>query len=314
MTGFLIGFSLFAIGLCMLLFAWLGIRDERREMRQRANLAFAGERPATGGSTAKGRGLVTQADDWLKTAFSFGIARQWGVKTPGLVLLAWGLACAGLTFFLAHAIGLKLWAAAPAVLAFYLVPNVLLRLEEERAEERFMKLFPDAVDIIIRMLRAGLPISAAIRVVGTEGAPPVDKVFLDLANELDIGASLPEALTAMGVRIGLPDVRFFAVATSLQQGTGGNLASTLDILSDIVRKRSSMRQKAKAVTAEVRMSAYMLASLPFLVILGLFFLQPGYLSVLIVDRRGNLILLAAATSMAFGLLTMRHMMRRASRF
>ena len=81
-----------------------------------------------------------------------------------------------------------------------------------------------------------------------------------------------------------------------------------------MRKRGAMRQKAKAVTAEVRMSAYILAGLPFLVIVGLLFLQPGYLSVLIVDRRGNLILLAAATSLILGLLTMRHMMRRASRY
>jgi tight adherence protein B len=314
MTGFIIGFSVFAAGLCVLLFIWLSMRDERKEMRQRVNVAMSGERPAKGLTTTVLRGPITQINDWLKAGFGLGIARQWGTKTPGLVLLMWGLASAGVTFFLAHLIGLKFWALPPAALAFFLVPNVLLRLEEERTEEQFIKLFPDAVDIIIRMLRAGLPVDAAIRVVGNEGAPPVDKVFLDLANQLDVGAPLSEALAAMGARIGLPDVRFFAVAASLQQGTGGNLASTLDILSDIVRKRSSMRQKAKAVTAEVRMSAYMLASLPFFVLVGLLFLQPSYLSVLIVDRRGNLILLAAGASMAFGLLTMRHMMRRASRF
>jgi tight adherence protein B len=95
----------------------------------------------------------------------------------------------------------------------------------------------------------------------------------------------------------------------LQHLTGGNLAATLEVLSDIVRKRRAVRMKAKATTAEIRVSGYVLASLPFLIVLTLLLIQPGYLTPLFTDPRGHIILLMAAGGLAAGGLTMRQMMR-----
>jgi tight adherence protein B len=171
-------------------------------------------------------------------------------------------------------------------------------------------LFPDTIDMVTRMLRAGVPVTGAVREVGNEAPPPVNDVFTSLADQMAIGITFEEALASAGERIGLPDFRFFVVAISLQRATGGNLASTLDILSDIMRKRRAMRLKARATTGEVRMSAYVLGAIPFLVIGGLLLMTPDYLQPLISRTR-------AATSslpwpwaaLVIGFVTIGRMMR-----
>jgi tight adherence protein B len=204
------------------------------------------------------------------------------------------------------------WVAGfAAISAFVLLPRLLLAREQNKTEQNFTDFFPDAVDMGVRMLRAGLPISAAIRAIGNEAAAPVDGVFKALADQVEIGIPFEEALATTSVRIGLPDFRFFSVAVTLQRATGGNLAATLEILSDIMRKRRAVRLKAKATTAEVRVSAYILGSMPFLVTGVLLLVQPGYLAPLLSDYRGKFVLGTAIAMMSMGFLMMRQMMRSA---
>jgi tight adherence protein B len=172
-----------------------------------------------------------------------------------------------------------------------------------------VSLFPDTIDMMIRMLRAGMPVTAAIRAVGIEAPPPVNLVFAHIADEMQIGISFEDALASAAAQVGLPDFRFFAVSISLQRTTGGNLAVTLDILADIMRKRRAMRQKGKAVTGEVRMSAYVLAGIPLFVIGALVVVSPDYLKPLIYDRRGNIIIGVAVLSISIGFMTIRQMLR-----
>ncbi len=171
-----------------------------------------------------------------------------------------------------------------------------------------MEAFPDTIDMVIRMLRAGVPITGAVRSVGEEAPPPVNELFANLADQMAIGITFEDALAKAGQRVGLPDFRFFVVAVSLQRATGGNLATTLDILSDIMRKRRAMRMKARATTGEVRMSAYVLGAIPFLVIGGLLVITPNYLEPLIDDPRGNVIIAMAVGSLVIGFGIIRHMM------
>ena len=205
------------------------------------------------------------------------------------------------------------WIGTPAAIAVgYLLPRTILLRQQKAAEAQFTELFPDAVVAISRMLRAGLPITTAVRSVSKESPPPVNKVFATISDQVDIGTPIEEALDASSRRIGLPDFRFFTVAIVLQHLTGGNLAATLEILADIVRRRRAVRLKANATTAEIRVSAYVLAGIPFLVVGALLFMQPGYLTPLIADPRGQIILLAAVASLVAGGLTMRQMMRSVS--
>lgn len=258
---------------------------------------------------------TSAAGRFFETVFAMRAERGWGVHSHGGGLLVLGLvAAASVWTILARGLNMPAWIAALlAAGAFVLVPHLKLAREQHGAEARFTDQFPDAIDSIIRMLRAGLPISAAIRAVAADASPPVDAVFKTVADQMDLGVTLETALANAGRRIDLADFRFFAVAVALQHSTGGNLTTTLDILSEIIRKRRGMRLKASAVTAEVRMTAYVLAAIPVVVVLGLLVVNPDYLSPLIHDPRGNMIIAAAVGSLAMGFFTMQRMMHNAIR-
>ena len=258
------------------------------------------------GEVAKGR-----AAGIVRSILGFGVSRSWDseLATPMLVIMALGcgVLVAGVLSVFLHA---PLWISAPiGILAAFAPPQMLLRMEQARVQKRFVDIFPDAIDMIVRMLRAGLPMTAAIRVVGMEAASPVKEVFASVGDQMAVGISFDRALIAAGKRIEAEDFRFFTVAAALQQSTGGNLASTLETLSVIIRKRRAGRMKAKAVTAEARMSSYVLGSIPFLIVGALLVVNPAYLAPLITDRRGNFILALAFGSLSTGFFVMYTMMR-----
>lgn len=249
--------------------------------------------------------------DALTQIFTLGMPRKWGVAArPLTFVLASVAACAVAVLFCFITLKLPLWLAIPLVaLASWLGPHILARMQQGKADKRFVDLFPEAIDMIVRMLRAGLPVSAAIRTVAQEAPAPVNGVFASLADQIDIGMSFEDALGIGSERIGLPDFRFFAAAVALQHTTGGNLVTTLEILGEIIRRRRVVRMKARAATAEVRMSAYVLGALPILVFGELILVNPTYLRPLITDPRGNVILAIAISLLLTAFLTMRHMMR-----
>ena len=138
----------------------------------------------------------------------------------------------------------------------------------------------------------------------------MNKVFELIANQVELGVPFENALDAVSQRIGIADFRFFSVAVTLQHGTGGNLAATLEILSDVIRKRRAIRLKAVAATAEVRVSAYVLGGMPIIVIGLLFLFKPEYVAPLVYDYRGKYFLAAAFGLLVIGFWTMQRMMRR----
>ena len=247
----------------------------------------------------------------FKRIVTTGMQRKWGIKTAPLTLVLISLVACGGAWQIFHVLlGLPLWMAIPLVaLAAWFSPHMLARMEQGRADKRFVDLFPDAIDMIVRMLRAGLPVSAAIRTVAQEAPAPINGVFASVADQIDIGISFDDALGIGSDRIGLPDFRFFAAAIALQHTTGGNLVTTLEILGETVRRRRAGRMKARAVTAEVRMSAYVLAAIPFIVFGALFFVDPAYLRPLFLDPRGNIILAVSFFLLLTAFITMRRMMR-----
>ena len=292
--------------------ALMASRKARRDVERRFSLVVRApmERSA---ETSLGLPLarIGMAEAGLSRFFVLGIPRRWAMHTnsaaPSLIALGAG---AAMWLLVRMAFGFSYWFVAPLVAAaFLLAPRMWLRRAQVKAEKKFMSVFPDAIDMVVRMLRAGLPITAAIRSISREASPPVDMVFAMLNEQVEIGVPLDEALETIGGRIGLPDFRFFAVAVSLQSATGGNLASTLEILTDIMRKRRAVRLKAQAATAEVRLSAYVLGALPFFVVGVLLVVNPSYLAPLVKDPRGNLIVAVASFSLLIAFFSMRQMMR-----
>jgi tight adherence protein B len=247
----------------------------------------------------------------LHRILTLGRGNIWGMQSGAVKLLAMAVVAGGAIWLLTHSLlAWSLWLAVPlTLLAGFLLPRVVVQREQAAAEAAFTDLFPDAVIAIARMLRAGLPITTAVRSISKESPPPVDVVFATIANQIDIGTPIEDALDLSSREIGLPDFRFFTVAIVLQHLTGGNLAATLEILADIIRRRRAIRLKARATTAEIRVAGYVLGALPFLIMGALLVIQPGYLSPLVTDPRGHILLIAAAVLLAVGGLTMRQMMR-----
>jgi tight adherence protein B len=250
-------------------------------------------------------------DKWVRQVFAFGAPYRWGMRARAgkLLLISAGVGAAAALFAL-RAVNLPLWAAGSIGLAAALyAPRSLLMKQQRKAETQFMDLFPDAIDTIVRMLRAGLPMVAAMRVVGDDGEPPVNEVFGVIADQVGIGIPIEQALDAGSRHVGLEDFRFFAVAVLLQYSAGGNIAATLDMLSGIMRRRRAVRLKARSATAEIRLTGYVLGSLPFVTIGILLIIQPGYLDPLFADPRGHVILGAAVGLLVLSFVTMRQMMR-----
>lgn len=247
----------------------------------------------------------------VRAFYSWRLPRTWGMTAGGITLIVIGL-CGGAAAWAATRLGLHLsdlFALPATLLAAVWAPRAWLKRQQSGADAKFMAVFPDTIDMIIRMLRAGLPITSAVRAVGQEALPPVNEVFTNLADKMAIGITFEDALATAGERIGLPDFRFFAVAISLQRATGGNLATTLDILSDLMRKRRAARLKAKATTGEVRMSAYVLGGIPFFIIGGLLIMAPAYLAPLLTDPRGRVLVAVATGSLLTGFIIIGRMMR-----
>ena len=276
-------------------------------------------------ATAPKSSTPAKADSWLKGAsgtlndrlrrvVAIGAARSWGMKPNAFVLLIAATLAGIAAWSLTHAaLGLPLWfAILVTIFATLMAPRVILLRQQKKADGQFNDLFPGTADSVARMLRAGLPISTAVHSVSVEAPPPVNMVFKMVDDQTEIGSPIEEALDSVSQRIGLADFRFFAVAVALQHATGGNLAATLEILSDIVRRRRAVRLKAKAATSEIRVTAYVVGALPFLIVGALLLVQPGYLTPLFADPRGQVILSIAVGLLLLCGVTMRQLMRSVS--
>jgi tight adherence protein B len=192
-------------------------------------------------------------------------------------------------------------------------PFVLLRLARANFRIKFLEVFPDALDLIRRAVKAGLPVNEALAVAGREIADPVGSELRRVLDEVQIGVSMIDALQETADRIRIADFRFMVVALALQQKTGGSLAETLANLSAIIRARKALRQKAKSLSAEAKASASVLAVLPFLVGGAMYVLNRDLMETLLIDPRGRFMVGVAFLSLVMGLGTMAIIVRRALR-
>lgn len=170
-----------------------------------------------------------------------------------------------------------------------------------RRRNRFILLLPEAIDLIVRGLRSGLPITESIKVVGQEIPDPVGTEFRRIIESFGLGLTLDKALWAASDRIGVPEFRFFVISLSVQQETGGNLTETLENLGTILRKRKQMKLKIRALTGEARASAAILAALPFFTFGALMVTSPTYAVVLLNTRSGHMLLAAGFVLMSVGI-------------
>ncbi|HTI18948.1 MAG TPA: type II secretion system F family protein [Trinickia sp.] len=174
-----------------------------------------------------------------------------------------------------------------------------------RFRQRFLNVFPDTLDLIIRAVRAGIPVVQAICTAGTESEEPVRATFRTMGDALLVGAELKDVLEEAARRLQLADFSFFSVCLILQRETGGNLGDTLENLATIVRTRRDIRAKSKALTAEGRLASKMIASVPFAIMGFMYVSNRPYLQVLTTTHAGHKVLVVAAVLMVVGLLMIR---------
>jgi tight adherence protein B len=274
-----------------------------------ATMALRRPRPISGGQRLR---LVPS---WFRHRLAEELGAtgdRLGVAELVIVALVGGMLAAGLLVLVMQ------WSMAiiilPLVLAVSIAAAVArLRSAQHRFQQRFIELFPDALDVVVRAVRAGLPVLDAIEAAVENIGEPIAGEFRRLLNELRIGIDLEIALAHEVDRIRVNDFRFFAATLVLQRRTGGSLAETLVNLAGLIRRRKELRLKAGALSAESRATAYVIGALPFILGGVMYLINPGLISLLFTDPRGRVMVGIAFCMLILGFVMMRVMITRATR-
>jgi tight adherence protein B len=187
------------------------------------------------------------------------------------------------------------------------LPRWMLNYLKKRREKKFLKALPDAVDVIVRGIKAGLPLFDSIKVVAADSPEPLRSEFLAIIETQAIGMPLGEACTRLYERMPLPEANFFGIVVAIQQKSGGNLAEALGNLSKVLRDRKKMAEKIQAMSMEAKASAGIIGSLPPIVMLLVYITTPQYMSVLWTHPMGQLMLVGCVIWMSMGIFVMKKM-------
>jgi len=206
-----------------------------------------------------------------------------------------------------------LWVASNALLsliiAFFLgvFPFLYVYLKKKRRMEKFQRQLPDALDLIARALKAGHAFTGGLKMVGDELGEPVGTEFEKTLHEINFGSGIPEALKGLTQRVDCPDLRFFIISVIIQRETGGNLAEILAKIAYLIRERFKLQNRVQVLSAEGKLSAIILISIPFVIALALSVLNPVYIKTLFVDPIGKALVAFALLMMVIGIVVMKRM-------
>ncbi|MBO9726327.1 MAG: type II secretion system F family protein [Novosphingobium sp.] len=203
--------------------------------------------------------------------------------------------------------GALLLALAFALFVGLGIPHFLLNKMIARRTNAFNGKFPDAIELLVRGLRSGLPVTETLGVVAKEVPGPVGEEFKLVTERIKIGKTMEDALQETADRLDIPEFNFFCITLAIQRETGGNLAETLANLSDVLRKRSQMKLKIRAMSSESKASAYIVGALPFIVFFMIWWINPGYIGKFFTDDRLTVAGLGGAIWMGIGAFIMAKM-------
>ena len=266
----------------------------RRKQREAALNTLADQREAA--STAKNPPLHVR----LKQAGMDGV--------PVPVFYAVGVVLAVVSGGGAFLVGLP-WFVCLGV-AFVLgfgAPNFVVNFKRKKRINAFIKEFPNAVEVIIRGIKSGLPLNDCMRIIAKDAQEPVKGEFQALVESQQVGLSMPQACQRMAEAIPSAETSFFAIVISIQAQAGGNLGEALQNLANVLRERAKMKDKIVAISSEAKASAYIIGALPFIVAVLVNFTTPGYLNLLWEDETGHMVLGFCLLSYSAGIFVMRNM-------
>lgn len=291
--------------------------NARSRLRARAGEIVRDQRlPRAGGQSAAGAGQKRQRRARLRELGTSSKRRelirsmieQAGLSwTVGRFYLVSAICAVGISgvYWLADLPGWGLFFAPVAGGLF--LPRLFLRRAATSRQRKFTAQLADAIDIIVRGIRSGLPVGECLEIIARESPEPVAGEFRNIVEGQRLGLTLNEIMVKAAARMPTADMRFFAVVLVLQQKTGGNLAEALANLSSILRARKKMADKVRAMSAEARMTAMIIGSLPFILAGIIYLFNPGYIQLLFTDPAGKKMTMAGLAWMCVGIFVMKQM-------
>jgi len=295
---FMVGGFVLAMGVALIWFVMTrGERDMKDRLSRVAKQQRPGERKGRGNPAAvslrKTDSSFTQLDKAIKqllpnpAKMRMRLARTGKEISLGVYVL-FSLVTAGFSLLLMqNFIGLSLGlSVVVGILCGVALPHLFVGFMIKRRKKKFLNNFPDAIDVLVRGLKAGLPAAESMRIVGQEMAGPVSQEFTRITDGLKMGGEFDDILWAAATRIDLPEFNFFVITLTIQRETGGNLGETLENLCDMLRKRRQVKLKVKALSSEAKASAIIIGSLPFALFGILYVLNQEYVMTLFTHRNG----------------------------
>jgi tight adherence protein B len=215
-----------------------------------------------------------------------------------------GVLVAALVFALTHSVFI---AAPSALIGAFGLPNFVLARLRKRRISKFVAEFPNAIDVIVRGVKAGLPLGDCLRIVAKEAAEPVRGEFRMIVEAQAIGLTLGEAVDRLAERVPITEANFFSIVINIQSKAGGNLSEALGNLSRVLRERKKMRGKISAMSMEAKASAVIIGCIPFVVTALLYFSSPSYIALLWTTTHGRIIAGIGIVWMSIGTAMMKKM-------
>jgi tight adherence protein B len=298
--------ALLALAVGGLAFAFLGGDDLAEKRRQAIARPTRRASDAVADRAAKKKQIAESLADLDKKAKSRRVDLQtrieqagWSMRKETFLLIFAGLALVvgALVYFKSDN---AIIAGLLAITVGFGLPNLLLARMRTRRIKKFIDVLPEALDIIVRGVRAGLPVNDTLRIIANEAQEPVKSEFRRVVEQQALGISVPEALQKMARRVPATETNFFAIVIEIQSKAGGNLSEAVSNLSKTVRDRKRMRAKIGAMSMEALASAAIIGAVPFLVSGALYVSAPNYMSLLFSTSHGRIVTIIGLCWMAIG--------------
>lgn len=229
---------------------------------------------------------------------------QSGLSLTVSTFLSLTITAASVGFILWFFLRLPGWIAPLCIVGAALIPTIRVLRTRRKRLQAIEEQLPDALELMARALRAGHAFSSAVQMVGTEAPEPIAREFRIVFDEVNYGVPMQDALMNLATRVPVTDLRFFVLAVTIQRETGGNLAELLDNLSSLIRARFKLLGTIRVLSAEGRMSAWVLSLLPFFLAAVINLINPKFMSLLWTDSAGIKLLVAGLVLMALGIFWM----------
>ena len=248
----------------------------------------------------KARSKVTLRQQLQRSGLDVDVKMFW------IASVVSGVVCGAATLILAPSLPIFV-ALGVAVIGFIGLPRWVLGKIVQRRQNRFLNEFANAIDVIVRGVKSGLPLNECLNIIARESPDPINLEFKEVVEQQRVGVPLQECFERMMSRMPLAEVRFFSIVIGIQQSAGGNLSEALGNLSGVLRDRKRLQSKVKALSAEAKASAAVLGSLPPMVMLLVYISTPNYIAILWQKQYGIFLMLFGGFWMFSGIMIMRKM-------